>query len=210
MFQNGSFFCSFSLYRLAIRLQRAKKHPHFGSFSLRSILTKALYEFRTADDHKRGATGRFRVRRQADEIPGGISGAWPERRVGHGTPACRRFGFGNASEIKVLQPGESAIAAACVGPGAQVPGKRAGIPRRRGSIRPRHSAAALQNSPESIKSLNQMLPRLASRPPGYHSAGKPVPTVHGGPPGPRPMPGSRCNSFIEKQFIRAHPGSPTE
>jgi len=51
-----------------------------------------------------------------------------------------------------LWPRESAVAAARVESGAQVPGKRVDIPCRRGSIRWRRFAGALQSSPESIKS----------------------------------------------------------
>ncbi len=75
--------------------------------------------------------------------------------VGPGALPRRRFGFHLATHrfpAQVLQPGESAVAAARGEPESQVPGKRRGYPHCRGPIQPRRSAGALQISPESIKS----------------------------------------------------------
>jgi len=75
-----------------------------------------------------GTTGRFGVRRQSDLDPTGVCGARGNRGVGRGAPACRRFGFGDASVLKALRPRESAVAAARVEPDAQVFSKRCWYP----------------------------------------------------------------------------------
>jgi len=61
-----------------------------------------------------------------------LESAVPEvnHRIGHGAPARRRFGFGDVSITEVLRRGESAVAAARVGPSVQVPGKCRGISHR--------------------------------------------------------------------------------
>jgi len=56
---------------------------------------------------------------------------------------------------KVLQSGESAVAAARVESGAQVPDKHRRHPPSLKFDSPRHSAGALQSGPESIKSQHK-------------------------------------------------------
>jgi len=68
-----------------------------------------------------------------------------EFALGH-LPAAALDSATYAFSAPTLRPGESAVAAARLEPGAQVPGKRESVLCHRGSIRWRRSAGALQSS----------------------------------------------------------------